>query len=240
MAVAVVTGGSRGLGLALSRSLVSDGWAILIDARNAAELEGAVTQLRVLGSDASVRGLAGDVTDPVHRRNLLRTARDMGGVDALVNNASTLGPSPRPRLSEYPVDALTRVYAVNVLAPLAIVQGALPELRARRGVVINITSDAGNEAYGEWGGYGSSKAALEHLTRVLAVEEPDVRCYAVDPGDLRTAMHQDAFPGDDISDRPLPDVAVPGLRRLLRADLPSGRYRAQDLHGADLASREQR
>jgi NAD(P)-dependent dehydrogenase (short-subunit alcohol dehydrogenase family) len=159
---------------------------------------------------------------------LVAAAAELGPLEAVVNNASLLGPSPQPALAEYPLDVLRRVYEVNVLAPLALVQAALPALGAG-GRIVNVTSDAAVEAYEGWGGYGSSKAALEQLTAVLGAERPDLRVYRVDPGDLRTQMHQEAFPDDDISDRPLPEVAVPGLVALLEGDLPSGRYRAQAL-----------
>jgi NAD(P)-dependent dehydrogenase (short-subunit alcohol dehydrogenase family) len=139
-----------------------------------------------------------------------------------------LGPSPQPPLAQYPLAELAQVYRVNALAPLALVQAALPRL-ARGARIVNVTSDAAVEAYEGWGGYGSSKAALEQLTRVLAAEHPELRVYAVDPGDMRTQMHQEAFPGEDISDRPPPEESVPGLLALLEGDLPSGRYRASEL-----------
>jgi NAD(P)-dependent dehydrogenase (short-subunit alcohol dehydrogenase family) len=223
--IALITGGSRGLGLALCRSLAADGWSLVIDGRDPAVLESARRQLSV--GAAEVVALAGDVADPHHRQALVQAAVAMGGLDVLVNNASTLGPSPLPALAALSLRALSEVFAVNVLGPLGMVQEALPLLRASKGRVLNVTSDAAVEAYPGWGGYGSSKAALEQLTRVLAQEEPDVRFYAVDPGDLRTDMHQAAFPGEDISDRPLPEVAVPGLRALMEGDREGGRYQAQ-------------
>jgi NAD(P)-dependent dehydrogenase (short-subunit alcohol dehydrogenase family) len=223
---ALVTGGSRGLGLALARGLADRGWGIVLDARGAEPLGEAERELRQI---TEVRALPGDVTDPAHRNALVAAAEELGGLDLLVNNASLLGPSPQPPLGDYPLDVFRRVYEVNVTGPLALIQLALPALRSRNGRIVNVTSDAAVEAYEGWGGYGSSKAALDRLTAVLAAEEPDVRIYSVDPGDLRTQMHQEAFPGEDISDRPLPEVAVPGLLTLIEGDLPSGRYRAQQL-----------
>ncbi len=232
--VAVVTGGSRGLGFALAESLVADGWRVAVDGRDPAVLEDAVRALRDVavgaGCDAvkAVVGITGDVADPVHRAALLAAASALGPVTLLVNNASVLGPSPLPSLADYPLDALADVFAVNVTAPLALIQAVLGDLRRTGGAIINVTSDAAIEGYPGWGGYGSSKAALEQLSRVLAAEEPDVRVYWSDPGDMRTAMHQEAFPGEDISDRPEPASVVPALRRLLRQAPPSGRYRAAD------------
>jgi NAD(P)-dependent dehydrogenase (short-subunit alcohol dehydrogenase family) len=232
MPVAIVTGASRGLGLALARSLASDGWSLVLDARGAEALEEARAGLR----NTEVAAIPGDVADAGHRLALIEAASGLGGLDLLVNNASELGPSPLPALADYPLTELERVFRVNVLAPLALAQLALPLLRARRGRIINVSSDAAVEAYEGWGGYGSSKAALERLTLVLAAEESDVRVYVVDPGDMRTAMHQAAFPGEDISDRPPPEESVPGLRRLTDGDAPSGRYRAADLAPAEAAS----
>lgn len=228
MKVAVVTGGSRGLGRALADALAGAGWGLVVDARAAEPLAEAE---RGLAGRTTIRAIAGDVTDPEHRRALVAAALELGDLTAIVNNASVLGPSPQPRLADYPLDTLRRVFEVNVVAPLALVQEALPHLPAG-GRIVNITSDAAVEAYEGWGGYGSSKAALEHLTAVLAEERPDLRVYRVDPGDLRTQMHQEAFPGEDISDRPLPEVAVPGLVALLEGDLPSGRYKAQEIGAA--------
>jgi NAD(P)-dependent dehydrogenase (short-subunit alcohol dehydrogenase family) len=228
MQVAIITGASRGLGLALATELADRGWALVIDARGAEALASAE---RELASRTTVRSIAGDITEPDHRRALVAAAIELGGVDAVVNNASFLGPSPQPELADYPLDVVRRVYEVNVFAPLALVQAALPVMRPNARVV-NVTSDAAVEAYEGWGGYGSSKAALEHLTAILGAEHPNLRVYGVDPGDLRTQMHQEAFPDEDISDRPLPEVAVPGLVRLLEGDEPSGRYRAQELVSA--------
>jgi NAD(P)-dependent dehydrogenase (short-subunit alcohol dehydrogenase family) len=229
MPVAIITGASRGLGLELARSLAADGWNLAIDARDPAALRAAAEQLAPSGS---VRAIPGDVADAAHRADLVAAATELGGIDVLVNNASLLGPSPQPRLADYPLEVLADVYAVNTLAPVALVQLALPQLRERAGTIVNITSDAAVEQYEGWGGYGSSKAALEQVGNVLAAEEPILHVYTFDPGDMRTQMHQDAFPGEDISDRPEPATVVPALRRLLH-DLPtSGRYRAADLTAA--------
>jgi NAD(P)-dependent dehydrogenase (short-subunit alcohol dehydrogenase family) len=231
MRVAVVTGASRGLGLALAEVLATRGWGLVIDARGGAALERAAEEL---ARHTVVRAVPGDIAAAGHRRRLVAAAAELGGLHAVVNNASLLGPSPQPELGSYPLDVLEEVYRVNVIGPLGLVQEALPMLTEAPGGgrVINITSDAAVEAYPGWGGYGSSKAALEQATAVLAAEHPGLHIYGADPGDLRTQMHQDAFPGEDISDRPLPEVAVPGLLRLLEDDppLPSGRYRAQELH----------
>jgi NAD(P)-dependent dehydrogenase (short-subunit alcohol dehydrogenase family) len=223
MPVAIVTGASRGLGLALSRALAADGWRLVVDARGAAELEAAARTLR--GAEA-VTALPGDVADAAHRAALAAAAGEP--VDLLVNNASVLGPSPQPPLADYPLDVLEAVYRVNVLAPLALTQLVLPRL-APDGAVVAVTSDAAVEPYPGWGGYGSAKAALEQLTAVLAAEHPDRRIYAFDPGDMRTRLHQEAFPGEDISDRPPPEASVPALLALVRGERPSGRHRAADL-----------
>src|SRR5919198_4522641 len=225
MSTAIVTGAARGLGRALSRALAERGWRLVINARGGEALEGVRAELAAL---TEVTAIAGDVADEWHRLALVEAAG--GRIDALVNNASELGPSPLPPLARYPLDALQRVYHVNAVAPLALAQLALPRMPAG-GRIVNVTSDAAVEPYGGWGGYGSSKAALEQLTRVLAAEHPELRVYAIDPGDMRTQMHQDAFPGEDISDRPPPEESVPGLLALIEGDLPSGRYRAKDLSG---------
>jgi NAD(P)-dependent dehydrogenase (short-subunit alcohol dehydrogenase family) len=223
MPIAVVTGASKGLGRAVAAALVARDWEVVIDARRSGELAEAAA---ALGPRA--HAIAGDIADPAHRAALVEAANRQAGLDALVLNASRLGPSPQPPLAEYPLDELGRVYEVNVLAPLALVQAALPLLKqGGTGRILAVTSDAAVEPYEGWGGYGSSKAALEQLTRVLAAEQPDLRVYVVDPGDMRTEMHQAAFPGEDISDRPLPEESVPGLLELLTGDLPSGRYEAR-------------
>jgi NAD(P)-dependent dehydrogenase (short-subunit alcohol dehydrogenase family) len=221
MPVAIITGASRGLGLALARALADDGWSLILDARGAGPLQAAARQI-----GPSAVAIPGDVGDPAHRRALIDAAGPR--LDLLVNNASVLGPSPQPELGDYPLDELERVYRVNVVAPLALAQLALPRL-ADGGVILDVTSDAAVFPYEGWGGYGSSKAALDQLTAVLAAENPRLRIYAVDPGDMRTQMHQEAFPGEDISDRPLPEESVPGLLTLIRGDTPSGRYRAADV-----------
>ena len=220
---AIITGASRGLGLALARALAQKDWHLVIDARGAEALEAARAEL---AAHTRVTAVPGDITDEAHAQALVDAARDFGGLDALVNNASVLGPSPQPSLESYGLRALEQVYRVNVFAPLRLIQLASGALRPGARVV-NVTSDAGVEGYAGWGGYGSSKAALEQLSRVLAAERPEWRVYWVDPGDMRTQMHQDAFPGEDISDRPEPEVAVPGLLELLEGELPSGRYKAQ-------------
>ena len=216
----IVTGASRGLGLALTRALVERGWNLVVDARD----DDALT--RAVGDVDGVIAIAGDVADPDHRRRLVEAAD--GSIDLLVNNASVLGPTPLPLLRDYDLDALRQVYEVNVLAPLALAQLALPRF-APGARILNLSSDAAVEAYETWGGYGSSKAALAHLTAILAAENPGLRAYAVDPGDMRTRMQQDAFPGEDISDRPVPEESVPGLLALIEGDLPSGTYRAREL-----------
>jgi NAD(P)-dependent dehydrogenase (short-subunit alcohol dehydrogenase family) len=222
---ALITGASRGLGLALARQLAAQGWHLIIDARGAEALEAARA---ALARQTRVIAIPGDVTDATHRSALAQAAKELGGLDALVNNASILGPSPQPGLLDYPLEVLEQVYRTNVIAPLALIQTLRNELRPGA-YVINITSDAGVEAYEGWGGYGSSKAALEQLSNILAAENPSYRVYWVDPGDMRTQMHQEAFPGEDISDRPLPEESVPGLLELLTGTRPSGRYSARAL-----------
>ena len=222
MPVAVITGASRGLGAALAHALDARGWDLVVDARDADALAAAV-------GSSTAHAVPGDVTDPAHRQALADAAARLGGADLLVNNASTLGASPMPRLADLTHDVLDDVLLTNVVAPHALTRVLLPQLVARRGTVLNITSDASVEPYEGWGAYGASKAALDHLTRILAAEQPDLRVYAVDPGDMRTSMHQDAFPGEDISDRPEPATVVPHLLALLDGHLPSGRYRAADV-----------
>lgn len=221
----LITGASRGLGLALARRLAEDGWTLIIDARGEADLE---TARAALADLTRVIAIAGSVTDPGHQRELADAAREAGGLDALVNNASILGPSPQPDLLDYPLDALEEVYRTNAISPLALIQAVRDELKPGAHI-INVTSDAAVEPYEGWGGYGSSKAALEQLSNILAAENPGWRVYSVDPGDMRTRMHQEAFPGEDISDRPLPEESAPGLVELLTGDLPSGRYAAREL-----------
>jgi NAD(P)-dependent dehydrogenase (short-subunit alcohol dehydrogenase family) len=229
MAVALITGGSKGLGRALAAELLRRGWAVVIDARDAAALQSTATSL---GTEGRLVAVAGDVTDPGHRRALLSAAEGLGGLDLVVNNASTLGSTPMPALGDYPLDELRRVYEVNVVAPLAVIQDALPLLRQSSDPrVVNVSSDAAVEPYEHWGGYGSSKAALDQLSAVLAAEEPSLRIFALDPGDMRTQMHQDAFPGEDISDRPLPEEVAPVLADLIESAEPSGRRRAAEVSG---------
>ncbi|HET6688204.1 MAG TPA: SDR family oxidoreductase [Rubrobacter sp.] len=222
---AIITGASRGLGLALARTLAEHGWTLIIDARTEEALENARAEL---SRSTRVIAIPGDVTDPEHREDLAEAAREAGGVDALVNNASILGPSPQPELLDYPLDVLEQVYHSNVISPLALIQALNNELKPQARI-INVTSDAAVEPYEGWGGYGSSKAALEQLSNILAAENPGLRVYRVDPGDMRTQMHQEAFPDEDISDRPLPEESVPGFIELLTGDLPSGRYEAREL-----------
>ncbi len=220
---AIITGASRGLGLALARALADRAYRLVIDARGAPELQQVATELEAI---THVRALPGDVADEWHRGALIDAAGER--VDLLVNNASILGPSPQPSLADYPLETLQHVYDVNVMAPLALAQLAVPLMPAGA-CLVNVTSDAAVEPYEGWGGYGSSKAALEQITAILAAEQPHLRVYTVDPGDMRTRMHQDAFPGQDISDRPPPEESVPGLVELIESALPSGRYRAREV-----------
>lgn len=219
MPTALVTGASAGLGRALAAALVSRKWTVIGDGRDAAALSAAAGEI-------GFTAIPGDVADAGHRASL---AEACPSLELLVNNASALGVSPLPPLGGYPLAELENVYRVNVFAPLALTQLLLPALTSVRGTIIDISSDAAVEPYGGWGGYGSSKAALDQVTAVLGAENPELAVYAVDPGDLRTAMHQRAFPGEDISDRPLPSSAVPAFLRLLDERPPSGRYRAADL-----------
>jgi NAD(P)-dependent dehydrogenase (short-subunit alcohol dehydrogenase family) len=231
MPVALVTGASRGFGRALAEDLARDGWDLVIDARDPTALGLAAGELAEAAPTARLTAIPGDVADADHRAELVAAARALGRLDLLVNNASVLGPSPQPTLDAYPLDVLEEVFRVNAVAPLGLVQQALPLLIESSGTIVDITSDAAVEGYEGWGGYGSSKAALEQLSNVLAAELADsgVHVYWFDPGDMRTQMHQEAFPGEDISDRPLPNTVVPQLRRLLREARPSGRYRASEL-----------
>jgi NAD(P)-dependent dehydrogenase (short-subunit alcohol dehydrogenase family) len=229
--VAIVTGASRGLGRALAASLAEAGYQLVIDARDGEALRAAAAELCArddLTADR-VLPLAGDITDPAHRADLAAAAADLGGASLLVNNAGTLGASPLPALADYPVADLRASFEVNVTAPIALTQLVLPDLRRLGGAVLSITSDAAVEAYAGWGGYGAAKAALEQASHVLAAEEPAVRVWWVDPGDLRTHMHQQAYPGEDISDRPPPETVTPAFLRLVTERLPSGRYRAAEL-----------
>ena len=222
MPTALITGASQGFGRALLTALAAQHWTCVVDARDARALHQATAAL------PGVRALPGDVTDPDHRADLM--AATDGRVDLLVHNASTLGPSPLPRLTAYPLDALRRVFEVDVVAPLALTQTALPALQAAQApTVVVLSSDTAVEAYPGWGAYGSAKAALDHLAAVLAAEQPELRVYAFDPGDMRTAMHQAAFPGEDISDRAEPATVVPALLHLLAERPESGRYRAAEL-----------
>jgi NAD(P)-dependent dehydrogenase (short-subunit alcohol dehydrogenase family) len=226
MSVAVVTGASRGLGLALARELLDRDWQIVIGARDAGLLEKAVDGL---AAGARVRMVVGDVQSPKVQDELVRAATGFGRLDLLVNNASVLGVSPLPRLVDYPLDELEEVFRVNTVAPLALIQKLLPALAAAKGTVIDISSDAAVEAYPGWGGYGAAKAALDLLSAVLAVEQPEIRVYSFDPGDMRTKLHQEAYPGEDISDRPEPESVVPSLMGLIRDRPASGRFRASEL-----------
>ncbi len=225
---ALITGASRGLGFAFATHLARAGWRLVIDARTASDLSVAAQALQQV-ADGTVIAIDGDVTDPQHGAALVAAAEALGDLELLVNNASTLGPSPLPSLADYPLGALTHVHDVNVVAPLRLIQLALPALLRAHGTIVNVTSDAAIDAYEGWGGYGSAKAALEQLSNVLATEEPGVRVLWVDPGDMNTRMHQEAFPGEDISDRPLPVERIPGLAALVDGDAPSGRYTVSDL-----------
>jgi NAD(P)-dependent dehydrogenase (short-subunit alcohol dehydrogenase family) len=229
--VAIVTGASQGLGLALARELARRGYSLAIDARRSERLAAAEAELAAL---TNVVALSGDVTDPAHRTSLIESARRLGSIVAIVNNASTLGASPLPRLDEISSEVLRQTFETNVIAPIALYQSAASHLPPGAAIV-NITSDAAVEGYPGWGGYGASKAALEHAGRVLAAERDDLRILTIDPGDMCTEMHQDAFPGEDISDRPAPDVSVPGIVALIESDQPSGRYVARDVAAEELA-----
>jgi NAD(P)-dependent dehydrogenase (short-subunit alcohol dehydrogenase family) len=223
--VAIVTGGARGFGRAVSAALLDRGWTVVIDARRIADLDATAAAL----DSPHLTCVAGDVTDATHRVALIDAAMNAGPLRLLVNNASRLGPSPQPALADYSLAELKAVYEVNVFAPLALMQAAMPALVAGDGVVVNISSDAAVEAYERWGGYGSSKAALDQMSAVAAVETPPLRVYAFDPGDMRTEMHQAAFPDEDISDRPHPESVVPAFLRLLDARPAAGRYRASEM-----------
>jgi len=231
MPTAIVTGASRGLGLAVAFGLAGQGWSLVIDARHDEPLSRAAGSLRgLLRPGAGLRSLAGDVTGGDHIARLVAAAQELGDLELIVNNASSLGPSPLPALTDYPLAGFQAVLQTNAVAPLALIQAAATQLdRAARPRVVNITSDASVEPYEGWGGYGASKAALDHMGSVLGVERPGWRVWTVDPGDLRTQMHQDAFPGEDISDRPEPDSVVPAFLALIDSDRPSGRLRLSDV-----------
>ncbi len=230
MPTALITGASRGFGYALARDLVTSGYDLVIDGRDPRPLHRAAEELRQLAPDhLDVVALAGDVTDAAHRDDLISAVSARARLDLLVNNAGALGPSPLPALSEVPLQALRELFEVNTIAPLALIQALLPQLRASAGTVVNLTSDAAVEHYPGWGPYGASKAALDHLGGVLREEQPRIRVVTFDPGDLRTRMHQDAFPGEDISDRPHPEEAVPALRHVLAHPTLSGRIRGPEL-----------
>lgn len=226
---ALITGASRGLGLALSEALVARGWRLVVDARDGERLRDAVA---LLPDPARVVALPGDVTDDQHRAALGAAVRDLGGLDLLVSNASALGPSPLTGLAAHPLPSLLEVFEVNALAPIALFQLVLPSLRTRHGRVVHVTSDAAVQAYPGWGGYGAAKAALDHATAVLALEHPELRLYSFDPGDMDTELHRLAEPGVDLSGLPKPADVVPALLRLVEEDLPTGRYRADELSAA--------
>lgn len=225
MPTAIITGASRGLGLALARALAERNWNLVLDARGGEALQKVAEEL---SATTEVVAITGDVADDDHRAGLVEAARALGGPDLLVNNASLLGPSPQPKLADYPLDTFRTLYEVNVTAPLALIQRALPLLaQSPQGAVLNVTSDAGVEGYEGWGGYGSSKAALEQLSKVLAAEQPELKVWWVDPGDMNTQMQQEAFPDEDVSDRPPPEDSVPGILKLIDEGAPSGRYQAR-------------
>jgi NAD(P)-dependent dehydrogenase (short-subunit alcohol dehydrogenase family) len=234
MAVALITGASKGLGKALAEALATRGWSLVLDGRDPRALARAESRIGSLLADgAQIRAIAGDVTDDGHRRALAEAAGAIGGLDLLVNNASTLGASPLPRTADLRSDTFRRILDVNTIAPAALIRDTLSLLhRAADPRILNVTSDASVEHYDSWGGYGSSKAALDHLSATVAVEEEGIRVWAVDPGDMRTEMHQDAFPGEDISDRPEPETVVPFLITLIEGDAPSGRIKVAELVAA--------
>jgi NAD(P)-dependent dehydrogenase (short-subunit alcohol dehydrogenase family) len=222
---ALITGASRGLGLAVARALAQQGWQLIINARGEAAMQDALTEMGLL---TRVTAVSGDISDPLHRDALAAAAKTMGGVDAVINNAGSLGVTPLPPLLDYPLDELTTLFHVNVTAQLGVLQALRHQLKPHA-TIINVTSDAAVSAYEGWGGYGASKRALEQLTAVFAAENRSWRVYTVDPGDMRTQMHQEAFPGEDISDRPLPERSVPGFLALLNGNYANGRYQAQSM-----------
>jgi short-subunit dehydrogenase len=223
---AVITGASRGLGRALAAGLARAGYDLVIDARDGDALANARNTIAEQAPGTAITAVPGDITDPAHRAELIAAAAN---ITLLVNNAGTLGAAPLPALADYPPAALRDAFEANVIAPVALIQSFLPQLRGSGGAVLNITSDAAIEAYTGWGGYGATKAALEQASNVLAAEETAIRVWWADPGDLRTDMHQAAFPGTDISDRPLPESVVARFLYLITERLPSGRYRAAEL-----------
>jgi NAD(P)-dependent dehydrogenase (short-subunit alcohol dehydrogenase family) len=222
---ALITGASFGLGRAVAFELARRGWALTIDARHAEPL---ASTAQVLSELTSVRAISGDVGDPEHREQLVAATAAVGQLNLVINNASDLGGSPLPKLRDLEPAAYELVLHTNVVAPQQLIRAALPYLEPQA-VIINVSSDAGVDHYETWGGYGSSKAALDHQTLTWAAEEPDFTWYSFDPGDMRTAMHQAAFPGEDISDRPEPETVAPIVVALISSGLPSGRYRAADL-----------
>lgn len=218
---ALITGGSRGLGRALAQELAARGWRVIITGRNAESLQ------EVSAGSPRIATVVGNVRSEDHRKELAAVVGD--SLNLLVNNASHLGPSPLRPLADVGEDELHAVFDTNVVSPLSLTGHLTPALSAAGGVIVNVSSDAAVETYENWGPYGASKAALDHASSILADERPDLRVYAFDPGDMRTAMHQAAFPGEDIEDRPLPETVVPGLLRLIESGLPSGRYVASQL-----------
>ena len=224
--VALITGASQGLGLALAEALAGDGWALVIDARRADRLEPVAS---ALAERTTVVSIPGDVTDPSHRAQLVEAVQELGRLDLLVNNASTLGESPLPTLADIDLDVLRRVYEVNVVAPLALTQDLLGVLDASAATIVNVTSDAAVEAYERLGRLRLVEGGARAVVGGAGGRAADVRVLVVDPGDMRTEMHQDAFPGEDISDRPLPAAVVPGLVALINGDHPSGRVRAAEV-----------
>ncbi|MGB3187215.1 MAG: SDR family oxidoreductase [Ornithinimicrobium sp.] len=223
---ALITGGSAGLGYALATALAKRGWHLILDARGAERLSDAAQSL---GRHTTVEARVGSVADAAHRSELVDAAYRAGRLDLLVNNASELGASPQPVIADLTEAMFSAVIATNATAPLQLMRNLGDVLSTTEGAVINLSSDAAVEHYPGWGAYGASKAALDHLTGTLSAEHPDIDCYAFDPGDMRTALHQAAFPDEDISDRPAPEAVIPALLSLLDTRPPSGRYRAEDL-----------
>ena len=207
--VSLITGASRGLGKTLAHFLAAQGHDLILTARGTAALHNIAAELTHFGGQVIV--LPGDVADAAHRQRLAEAVHTLGRLDLLVNNASWLGPSPQPVLVDYALETLEQVLAVNLLAPLGLIQATLPWLQAAQGLVINISSDAAVGGYAGWGGYGASKAALDLMSRTLAAElqSSGIAVVSIDPGDMRTQMHQAAFPDENISDRPLPEATLP-------------------------------